>query len=161
MTGKKEVLLFGDSLFEKVKPMDNFEYKYHVESYPGWLARDFTTQYKDVFEQTLQAYKPNILVLCLGTNDLGHGLLPSDVCKSLLELHKMAKNLKVKQIVAVYLRNQPDFNILYSNLSADDIEFCEFFLQASEDSFQEDNLHLNTLGSTDFAIFLQEDIELL
>lgn len=101
---KISVLVFGDSLLQCVPLEDNLDYVYHLQSYPGMLAKD---AHKDLIAG-LQETKCDVLVLCLGVNDLGHGQTRETVVDCLVELHKLAIDAGVENIIACYLNEQQD-----------------------------------------------------
>lgn len=143
-----KVLVFGDSL---VYGLEKGLKGFHVESYPGHLARD-------MHEQLNVCLKDNydVVVLCLGINDLGHGLLPQDVVQSLLELHTMIRKHKSK-IVAVLLHSDYNFfNEMYSEASEDDVLFCGFFYDLKQKDLQSDGIHLSVKGTKHMQHYLQQ-----
>ena len=138
----KKILVFGDSLIQTLHFEDSFEFLYHVESYPGILACDSQEQLRISLNE--EAY--DIVVLCLGSNDLGHGKLPQEVVDSLLKLHLLINT----KIIAMHLHSKFElFNSLYGNQSADKVEFCAFFYE----------FHLSEQGCQHLGEYLQDFIE--
>ena len=150
----KKILIFGDSLVEKLEFENSFEFSYHVESYPGWLARDI----KEMLEISLKEDYYDFIVLCFGINDLGHGLLPQEVVKSLILLHNLIHAAKIK-IIAINLLNHDLFNELYGQAADDSVEFSAFFYDLEMGDLLEDGLHLSEQGKLHFAESLQIIIE--
>ncbi len=148
----KKILLFGDSLFSDLKMEDNLNYNYHVESYPGSLACEM----EEKLEISIKEDDYDIVVLCLGINDLDHGKLPQEVVTSLKKLHGLIKD----KIVAMYLHSEYAlFNEMYGNQSADDIHFCSFFYDLKEGDLSQDDIHLSKQGREHLSSYLQELIE--
>jgi hypothetical protein len=144
----KQVLIFGDSLVDKLIFEDSFEYSYHVESYPGFLAKDMV----ELLTITLTETKWDYVVLCFGTNDLGHGFLPEETVNHLLQLHQLISCT----LIVCYLHEQDIFNELYAEKTRHDVFFLDFFLSTNE--WDETN-HLTPLGKEEFVNAIQECIE--
>jgi lysophospholipase L1-like esterase len=152
----KKVLIFGDSLVQGLEFEESFEYSYHVESYPGYLARDLG----ELLNISVSEEKYDIVVCCCGINDLGHGYTPEEVLQSLLVLHKIIKS-KNANIVGVYL-HQPTFSLfneLCSDKFDDDVTISTFFYGLEKGDLQSDNFHLTKQGKENFANVLQLDCE--
>lgn len=137
----------------------SLEYNYITRSYPGYLARDFASKDLELFLSDLKDYKPSICVLCLGANDLGHGLLPDEVVLSLLALIEKVSNIRV---IAMYLHSKYEvFNDLYGEKAPDEVAFCPFLNVNINPKlhFQSDGYHLNEIGKQALADELQDMIE--
>ena len=149
----KRVLVFGDSLLSSLQVYDDFHCSYHVESYPGLLARDA----QELLMISLKEDVYDIVVLCLGTNDLGHGLLPQDVVDTMLNLHLLIRAVSPGKIVAVNLHTQfSAFNELLGEKSSDDVEFLSFFYELEPGDLGEDNFHLSKQGREHFAESMED-----
>ncbi len=153
---KRKVLCFGDSILQHVAMEDSLEFEYHVESFPGKLAQDLHFDLTTALEEA----KYDVVVLCAGVNDLGHGRLPQDVVDSLLELHKICTHHKCG-IIAVYLHYPmfEHFNELYDEQSDANVRFCTFFYNAVVDDFEDDAFHLSAAGQDHFANCIHEMVE--
>ncbi len=148
----KKILVFGDSLFEGLTFEDSLEFIYHVESYPGFQASEMEAYLK----LSLKEDHYDVVILCFGINDLGHGKLPQEVVDSLLKQHLLIRT----KIVAMHLHSDFDvFNYLHGNQSADNVQFCGFFYDLEEGDLLEDNFHLSVQGRQHLSDYLQDFIE--
>jgi lysophospholipase L1-like esterase len=152
-----KVLVFGDSLVNGLEFSDSYEIGYHVESYPGLLARDAEA----LLQITLSESEYDVVALCLGTNDLGHGLLPQDVVNSVLHLHHIIRaKSSSTQIIAMNLHsNFHLFNDLFGSQAAEEIEFLGFFYELEEGDLVSDQFHLSAQGRIHFAECIEECVE--
>ncbi len=151
----KKVLIFGDSLVSNLKFEENLEYSYHVESYPGYLARDL----KDLLKISMSEDNYDVVVCCCGINDLGHGYLPEEVLNHVLSLHDIIR-LKGSKIIGVYLHSTfAEFNQLCSDQFNEDVTISTFFYSLEDGDLLDDNIHLSTQGKENFANVLQMDCE--
>lgn len=147
-----KVLFFGDSLFSGLEFKNR---NYHVESCPGKLASDIGEPLSILLEEDCY----DIVVLCFGINDLGHGTLPQDVVDSLTKAHHLIRKHEAK-IIAVYLHPRFNlFNEMYGDQSEEDVIFCEFFYTLTKDDLERDKIHLTKKGSEHLRKFLTSFLE--
>ena len=154
---RRKILCFGDSLFENLPMEDSLEFEYHIECFPVKLAKDMHADLNIALKES----KYDVVVLCAGVNDLGHGLLPQDVVNSLLELHNICSQHQC-DVIAVNLHSPMFelFNELYDEQSDANMQFCTFFYHAKVNDFDsDDNIHLSAEGKDHFATCIHEIIE--
>ena len=157
----KTILVFGDSILQKVEFESSLEFNYVCESYPGSLARDFATRDLYQFEASLKAEKPNILVLCLGTNDKGHGLLDQDIVDSLKTLQTFAQDkYKVEKVIVCMLHRDWDslndlIEATFENIST----VCDAITTMTEAELEEDGFHLNSAGKEILAASVEDLVQ--
>jgi lysophospholipase L1-like esterase len=168
---RHKILVFGDSMVSglEVYLEDSFTCTYFVESFPGTLAKDFATKDLDMFRWSVEKYKPNVLVLCLGTNDLGHGLTPQETLAHMHFLVSESNLLGVKKVVVCLLHSwQKMFNSLLllevmQKHNKDKLRMCDFLQSVhrkkTDRNLCVDGLHLTPTGRAHFANSLQEILE--
>lgn len=148
----KKVLAFGDSLFLGLQFKNNSRFQYHVESYPGHLACEM----HEKLNISMKEDNYDVVILCLGINDLGHGKLPQEVVTSLKSLH----DLIPAKIVAMHLHSEYNvFNEMYGDQTGDDVYFCSFFYDLEKGDLAKDEIHLSKQGTQHLSVYLQELIE--
>ena len=149
----KKVLIFGDSLVQGLDFESSFKYQYHVESYPGFLAKDL----QDLLKISINEDTYDFVVICCGVNDLGHGYNAKEVVDSLLTLQCMVNS---SQVIGVYLHPCFNtFNEFYSEKSLDNICFCDFFYNLDSHDLDHDEFYLTLQGKQHFVESLQDCIE--
>jgi lysophospholipase L1-like esterase len=181
---KRNVLVFGDSLTSDLPLYDDLLTKFHIETHCGKGIDDFLMD--DELEMglgmILQEDVYDVVVICIGTNDLGHlqldtqGLtqdLQAVFCKfsdrfiSLLvsrlqQLHKIVhRSRSTAKIVCASLMHD-GFNTVYRKacLQSPNIEFCYFLNEDINTNYLEDDgVHLSILGRKHFAQHIMKSIE--
>lgn len=165
-----KTLIYSDSLCEGIdcSVEDDLhvpEYDYHCESQSGLTVQAVidceSPKYGLIpcggittLSYCLSENQYETVVLCLGVNDLGQGRQCCEVVADLLRLHTICRNKGVKNIIAMLLPNQSnDFNQDYVDAcaKADDVSFCEFFMDSIDKSLLVDGLHLNEKGLKNLA----------
>jgi len=68
--------------------------KIHNKGLCGELTRDLLHR----FERDVIPYKPDYVVILGGSNDLGWGFPPKEICKNLIEMYKQARAAKIEPV---------------------------------------------------------------
>ncbi len=146
------ILIFSDSLCYNLPISNTSKRQYHIESFPGRLVAEVIESEKKKSCESLSYFLKednyDVVVICFGINDLGHGLAMPSVIQNLLYLHQICRQHQIKRIIVMYLNAEyyMEFNQMYSLQSAEDIEFCEFFLNLKPGDLSNDGLHLSNKG---------------
>nr|WBF71184.1 hypothetical protein [Megavirus caiporensis] len=149
------ILIFGDSLVDGLQLNCNF----HIEKFPGitseqLLHNDFDLNFY------LDEDDYNIVIIIVGSNDLGHGVSNCDIINNIISLHQIAWNRNIKTIV-VGLSNQKFNKELSKKLEKYDSTkflFCDYLEYISSNKTM-DGLHLTLTAKNEFSNQLQKLIK--
>ncbi len=161
-----KILIFSDSLCENLPIVNTSTHQYHIESFPGRLVEEVIRSeiYPDgsSLSACLNEDQYDVVVICFGINDLGHGLTPDSVIKNLLSLHAICRQHQISQIIGLFLHanDYEQFNEMYELQSGDDIEFCEFFLNVTPRDLAKDQFHLSQHGKHQLLADLKKMIHI-
>lgn len=143
----KKVLVYSDSLFSGLNiPTSAIQ----VESFPGVTAEEAVSWLKDEDPRSLKSVLAedtyDCLIICFGTNDVGHGESAEKAWSNVLSLVKEGSD--VKQIFITFLNENvsngaKEFNTLAKMNK--NIKVLDFFQEISDDLLS-DGLHLNENG---------------
>lgn len=143
------VLVFGDSLTMGVTVHGQVAY---THSLSGWKAESMHAELEHVLRQG--AFE--IIVICAGFNDLGHGRSPDETFTSLRELYGVAMSHATTKIViacAIPAAGFAPHQVLNEKIREHvlaapiQLEYFDFFASpAYEKSVTYDGLHLNAQG---------------
>lgn len=125
----------------------------------GELTRDMLSR----FERDVLSYKPDYVIILGGSNDLGWGFTPSEICKNLFRMYKMAKNFKIEPVACTVpsilhfdelIPPRIRLNSLIKEFTKkNNLLFVDLFSALSDpktkrlnEEFSSDGLHLNRAG---------------
>ena len=152
-----KILIFCDSLCHRLPVKSTSQFQYHIESFPGRTVESViqSEQLKDTNSLSFSLSEDNydLVIICFGVNDLGHGSPISHVVENLLRLHQICRDFGIPKIVGMFLNpnHNQEFNQVYEVSSQHDIEFCEFFFDLKPGDLYSDGLHLNHTGLSKLA----------
>lgn len=153
---KLSVLVFGDSLAENVSPPG---YDVTIASHPGATTYHLQREFPNL-QHYLTSRHHSVVVLLVGTNDLGQGRLPQEVASSLLDLSNEAEALGCAVVMCTLLDDA--FNeVLETALSnRPRIVLCDFLDEEMDTSYlHDDGVHLNASGQVALSIHLADSIQ--
>lgn len=153
MSNKKKVLIFSDSLLQDIGKIESeSDFDFQVFAFPGLTAEKVlyakSYNYYNVNNVAESAEDVELIVLCFGTNDIGHYMLGEHVSRTVLEIGQRLQN------------NLINAKLFYCMLHESNEEICRFnaILQESkqltiptlnqlkDNMYESDNLHINKLG---------------
>ncbi|AGF85719.1 superfamily protein [Moumouvirus goulette] len=141
------ILIFGDSLATGLHLNDDF----HVEKFPGstseqLLNNDFGLDFY------LDETDYSIVIIIIGSNDLGHSFSENETIKNILLLHQIAWKRNLKTIV-VGLQNKIFNNKLLqelNNYNSTKYSYCNYLENLPIDKTI-DGLHLTQTAKNEFS----------
>ncbi|AZL89838.1 ankyrin repeat protein [Megavirus baoshan] len=148
------ILIFGDSLVDGIKLNCNF----HIEKFPGITSEQLLCNYYDL-NFYLDEDDYHIVIIVIGSNDLGQNISENNIIDNIISLHKIAWNRNIKTIV-VGLSKKFNIFLLKKLNEYDSINylFCDYLENVSKDKTT-DGLHLTLFAKNEFSNQLQELIK--
>ncbi len=161
----KQVLIFSDSICTGLENL-NSEWSddessigdrntiFREECFPGATAAGCVRAIlnNDPFmnlKLLLQETRYDGIVICFGTNDIGHGRSAMHIAADLQTLQNICVDANIKTIVLMMLRakraNEKLNNILINDTFSS-IELCDFLLGSDDNNFDESGIHLTEDG---------------
>ncbi|AEQ32797.1 SGNH hydrolase-type esterase domain-containing protein [Megavirus chiliensis] len=149
------ILIFGDSLVDGLQLNCNF----HIEKFPGitseqLLRNDFDLNFY------LDEDNYNVVIIIVGSNDLGYGISNNEIINNIISLHQIAWNRNIKTIV-IGLSDKKFNKELSKKLEKYDSTkflFCDYLENISIDKTI-DGLHLTLDAKHKFSNQLQKLIK--
>ncbi len=88
------ILIFGDSLVDGLQ----FNCNFHIEKFPGITSEQLL---RNDFDLNFYLDEDNydVVIIIIGSNDLGHGVSNYDIINNIISLHQIAWNRNIKTIV--------------------------------------------------------------
>jgi acyl-CoA thioesterase-1 len=165
----EKVILFGDSLMAgyglpkeqhlSVVLQKSLEKEgYDIEIVNGSVSGSTSAGGLNIAEWTLSESNIDLMILCLGANDMLRGINPKETKKNLDEIIKIAKNKKIKVIIAGMIAPtsygfayKKSFDKIFSELSKEyKLQLIPFLLKgvAQKPEFNlSDGMHPNDQGT--------------
>jgi len=175
------ILLFGDSIIAGygLSKEDSLSVRvekslkesgYDVDVINGGVSGDTTSSGRSRLEWTLQKYKPDIVLLALGGNDVLRGFLPDITKQNLDAMLAILKKHNVKVILSevqaplnLGLEYKQEFDVIYSNLAKKyNVPLHPFLLEntfGKKIFMQGDQVHPNAEGINIIAKDLSRYLE--
>jgi len=147
-----KILVFGHSLVQGLRfPQDKHEYL--LESWPCACAFEVHEE----FVEAVKAVKPDAIVLCIGTNDLGYGCSANN---TLADIEKMWNSVNVKHRLGCLVQEHhgPEHKLFNTMYQASDLcdAYVDFLVDSRAQGFvSDDDLHLTSDGQDAFALAIE------
>lgn len=162
----KQVLIFSDSICEGLEKLE-YEYSddeessvadrniiFHEECYPGATANGCVCAIKNNdlllnLKRLLKESRYDGVVICFGTNDIGHGRSAQEIAADLTTLQNVCMDANIDRIVLMMLRarrSNEKLNDILVNETFSSVELCDFLLGAEDELFDESGIHLTERG---------------
>ncbi|AVL94470.1 hydrolase [Moumouvirus australiensis] len=140
------ILIFGDSLASGLYLNDD----QHIEKFPGSTSEQLL--YNDFgLDFYLNEDNYTIVIIIVGSNDLGHDLDENEVIRNIISLHQIAWNRNIKTVV-VGLSNKNFNGKLLTELDKYDsrkYNYCNYLENLSAEKTI-DGLHLTSSAKDEF-----------
>ena len=131
---------------------------YNIEIVNGSVSGSTSAGGLNIAEWTLSESNIDLMILCLGANDMLRGINPKETKKNLDEIIKIAKNKKIKVIIAGMIAPtsygfayKKSFDKIFSELSKEyKLQLIPFLLEgvAQKPEFNlSDGMHPNDQGT--------------
>ncbi|MDA7824092.1 arylesterase [Candidatus Pelagibacter sp.] len=176
----EKVILFGDSLMAgyglpkeqhlSVVLQNSLSLEGHnIKIINGSVSGSTSAGGLNIVEWTLSENNIDLMILCLGANDMLRGIQPSETEQNLESIIKIAQSKKIEIILAGMLaptsygiEYKKNFDQIYSNLSKKyDLKFIPFLLEgvAFNPSLNlSDGMHPNSKGTIVISNMLKKSI---
>tara|TARA_Y100000748_G_scaffold95406_1_gene79597 strand:+ start:595 stop:1203 length:609 start_codon:yes stop_codon:yes gene_type:complete len=176
----EKVILFGDSLMAgyglpneqhlSVVLQNNLSLEGHnIEVINGSVSGSTTAGGLNIAEWTLSENNIDLMILCLGANDMLRGINPKETKNNLIEIIKIAKSKNIKVIIAGMIaptshgtNYKKSFDKIFKDLSNEyELQLIPFLLEgvAQKPEFNlSDGMHPNDKGTIIISKTLKEAI---
>jgi acyl-CoA thioesterase-1 len=176
----EKVILFGDSLMAgyglpkeqhlSVVLQNSLKFEGHnIEIINGSVSGSTSAGGLNIAEWTLSENNIDIMILCLGANDMLRGINPKETKNNLEKIIKIAKNKNIKVIIAGMIaptsygsNYKESFDIIFENLSKKyQLQLIPFLLEgvAQKPEFNlSDGMHPNDKGTIIISNTLKDAI---
>ena len=176
----EKVILFGDSLMAgyglpneqhlSVVLQNNLSLEgYNIEVMNGSVSGSTTAGGLNIAEWTLSENNIDLMILCLGANDMLRGINPKETKNNLIEIIKIAKSKNIKVIIAGMIaptshgtNYKKSFDKIFKDLSNEyELQLIPFLLEgvAQKPEFNlSDGMHPNDKGTIIISKTLKEAI---
>lgn len=152
---RKKVAIFSDSLLQDIGKIESEIFDFNVLAFPGLMAEQVvnaeTHEYYHVDNvcETLMSTDSDTLVICLGTNDIGHFEPGDKVANQVLAIGKQisASAPDINRIIYCLLPERNNQRRLFNDtIQASGAETIVALDWMTGEMFESDRLHINDLG---------------
>ena len=180
MSAIEKVILFGDSLMAgyglpneqhlSVVLQESLELEGHIiEIVNGSVSGSTSAGGLNIADWTLSETNIDLMILCLGANDMLRGINPKETKNNLIEIIKIAKSKNIKVIIAGMIaptshgtNYKKSFDKIFKDLSNEyELQLIPFLLEgvAQKPEFNlSDGMHPNDKGTIIISKTLKEAI---
>lgn len=154
MMMRKKVAIFSDSLLQDIGKIESEIFDFNVLAFSGLMADQvLNAKTHDFFHienigETIDS-DVNVLIICFGTNDIGHLYPREQVAAKVLEIGKniQANAPDIGKIIYCLLPEHNRQRKLFNNtIENARVETVTALVWMSDEMYQPDGLHINKLG---------------